>query len=117
MNTKTTKPEQQHHYFASTALAWGTGPTRAAAIERAARGSGSDAIKRNVKANGGLYVWSTRVELPESATYDINNYAPSFLTNAGARSGQRVPMSNTIIGRIQNVKGHLIVEDADGSAD
>jgi hypothetical protein len=59
---------QDHHFYASTAFAWGTGTTREAAIRMALQNTG-DATK-------GLDVYSVRVGLPQSAEYEIEYYTP-----------------------------------------
>lgn len=64
------------HFFGSTAFNWAVADTREEVLRRLARKAGTDAIKRNVKKNGGMYCWTCMVPLPESATYQISNYAP-----------------------------------------
>lgn len=78
--------ETSHHYFASTAFNWSVAPTREEAIAKVARAAGASVIKSAVafakagKSNrddaAGLYCYSVRVEVPQSAHYSINNYAP-----------------------------------------
>lgn len=91
---------QQHHYFAATAVSWAAGLTRAEAVAGAARIAGDSIIKPNVKANGGLYVWTCRVELPKDAPYDIRNFQP-----------RDVPISQGDAFLIQNIKGHVVPID------
>lgn len=85
--------EREHHYFGSTAFDWAVGATREAVIAKLARAAGSDAIKRNVKASGGLYVWTCVVHLPQSAHYDIESYAP-----VAPRSESQAALITTIKG-------------------
>lgn len=103
--------KQAHHYYASTAFDWAVADTRAEAIARVAKSAGSDGIKRQVKANGGLYVWSCRVELPQSATYTITSYAPDRIIVDGKETEDKVPIGDAKSYRIQNTKGHVAVED------
>lgn len=65
-----------YHYYASTALSWAVADTREEAIKRVARDAGADIIRANVKAHGGLYAESCRVELPIAAPYEIRMYMP-----------------------------------------
>lgn len=59
---------QDHHFYASTGLGWGTGTTREAAIALALKNSGT--------AAAGLSVYSVRVERPQTATYNIEYFTP-----------------------------------------
>jgi hypothetical protein len=97
MPTITTQP---YHYFASTAFGWAVAPTRAEAMASVARQAGTDIIKRNTKASGGLYCWTVRVELPQSTSYGINNYAPADVPTADVREFNLV-----------NTKGHSLPID------
>lgn len=64
------------HYFGSTAYNWATGATRNEVLAKLAKAAGAAAIRRNVEANGGLYVWMCKVPLPIDAPYEIEFYAP-----------------------------------------
>lgn len=66
----------QTHIFGSTAVGWAVGDTREEVIKRLAQQMGAEIIKRNVKANGGVYVWTCVVDAPKSAHYEINYYQP-----------------------------------------
>lgn len=68
--------EQQHHFYGSTAFNWAVAQTREEVVKKLASATGADLIKRNVAANGGLYCWTCKVELPQEAHYDINFYKP-----------------------------------------
>lgn len=94
MSTKTIATPPAYHFFASNAFAWGVGLTRDEAIANCARGAGADLIKTNVKAHGGMYVWSCRVDVPKSTQYDIANYRP-----------EGVPISTGRHHHVLNVKG------------
>lgn len=61
-------------YFGSTAYNWATGATRNEVIAKLAKAAGADIIRRNVKANGGLYVWLCKV--PIDGPFDIEFYMP-----------------------------------------
>jgi hypothetical protein len=87
----------QHHYYATTALNWGVAATREESIARVARDAGASIIARQLKSQGGLYVCTYRVELPESAHYDIEGYMP-----------RGVPLSERTEARIINIKGKTI---------
>lgn len=93
MNTET----QQHHYYGTTAFSWATGETRAEVLAKLARVAGSDIIKRNVKSSGGLYAWTVRVNLPQTAGYEIDSYRPVG-----------VPTEKPQSFRIVNTKGYVI---------
>lgn len=103
--------DQSHHFFATTAVSWATGRTRAEAIQKAARIAGASLIKQQVKAFGGLYCWSVKVDMPPNAKYTINFYRPEFITIDGEVTEQRVPISDAIEARIIDVKGNLKIED------
>ena len=100
-----TKPEQSHHYYATTAHGWGVGPTRQAAIAKAASQSDGDTIKRLVRQDGGMYVWTCRVDLPESARYSISYYKPE----TQKENGEPVPLSHAREYLLMNTKGHVTV--------
>lgn len=73
--------ETQTHYFASNALAWATGETRAEAIEKAIRHAGTDMVKQttlNLHKDGqpGFYCWSCEVQGPSTADYRIEWFMP-----------------------------------------
>ncbi len=74
--TTTPKNEQSYHFFGSTGLNWACADTREEVLARLARGLGADLIKHNVKAIGGVYAWTTRVELPQASNYNIAEYTP-----------------------------------------
>jgi hypothetical protein len=78
-------PPAVHHFFGSTALNWATGATREEVIAKLARVAGADLIKRQVKAHGGLYCWTCRVDVAQSTNYSINNYAPEGVPTAAAQ--------------------------------
>lgn len=65
-----------HHFYACTATDWAVAPTREQAIAKVAAAAGAARIKRHVANNGGLYCWSVRVDLAQSAHYDIEEYKP-----------------------------------------
>ena len=111
MTKKTATTAQGYHYYATIAFGWAVAPTREEAIASVARQAGTDIIKRNVKAHGGLYCWSCRVELPQEAHYSINFYQPEFITRDGKTTEERVPLSKVIEANIQNLKGHLVIVD------
>ena len=108
MNTET---KQQHHFFASTAFNWATASTRAEAVAKVARAAGADLIKRNVKAHGGLYVWTVQVNTPEDQHYTINNYAPNKLIVDGQPTTVQVPVGRPMEFDIVNTKGHVAVRN------
>jgi hypothetical protein len=94
MTKKTTAPEQGHHYYASTVVAWATAATRAEAIAKALRDS-KGMFRPNEE--GGIYTFSIRVELPATAEYSIENYVPVG-----------VPMSEKLEGSFKVHKGATI---------
>ena len=110
------KVEGPNHYYASTAFNWAVAQTRKEAIESVARMAGADIIKINVKNHGGLYVWSCRVLMPESTHYSIHAYAPHKIMLDGKTTGVAVPLGAIVIARIQNTKGHLILEEDESFA-
>lgn len=103
----------EQHYYATCAFGWAVAPTRAQAIKDMSSYVGSDLIKRQVNSQKGLYCWSCRVMLPQEATYTVNEYMPYFITKDGKPTDKRVPIDRVIEGRVQNVKGHMVVEDHD----
>lgn len=97
---KATKPKAGHHYFGSTAFNWATGDTRAEVLAKLGRMTGPNELKLQVKAHGGLYVWTCRVNAPADADYQIENYAP-----------KGVETSNVSESRIVNTKGYIVPND------
>jgi hypothetical protein len=93
------KPEV-HHYFASTAFDWATATTRAEAVRKVAKRCGRDMITAQVKAHGGLYVWTCRVDAAEKSGYAIRSYAPHGVPTCDAREY-----------RIVNASGAVAVDD------
>ena len=111
MNTET---KQQHHFFASTAFGWSVAPTRQEAIDNLARLAGAEQIKLQVKANGGLYVWSCKVLTPQDQNYTINWYMPDCLRDADDNvTTVKVPRSDAMAHNIVSVKGHLRLIEAE----
>lgn len=106
-----TQPEQNYHFFASTAFNWAIGLTRKEALAKLAKDVGAGIIAKQVKAHGGLYVWTCKVLTPIAQTYDINHYAPSYLTVDGKSTGVRVPTESHDEFRIVTAKGYVAVED------
>jgi hypothetical protein len=103
MTTKvkiTNKAPQAHHYFGSTAFNWATGDTRAEVLAKLGRMTGPNELKLQVKAHGGLYVWTCRVNVPEATQYDIESYAPKGVETAAPAEA-----------RLVNTKGHVIPND------
>ena len=88
-----------HHYFGSTAFNWATGKTRKEVLQKLAKAAPSTAIKAQAKEDG-LYAWTVRVDLPESADYAIEYYQP-----------QGVPMGNAQEFGIMTVKGYSMPID------
>lgn len=82
--TTDTKAEQSYHFFGSTGLNWACAATREEVLATLARMAGTATIKANTKEHGGLYAWTTRVELQQNESYGIQNYMPVH-----------VPCSNT----------------------
>jgi hypothetical protein len=82
--TKTPATEQAYHYYASTVVAWATGDTRAKAI-KAALDSSKGMFTMN--EDGGIYVYSARVELPQTSSYAIVAYQPSGVPISDAKEG------------------------------
>src|SRR5215831_4087973 len=70
---KTVTPVQGYHFYASNALYWFVGKTRAEALSKVLKASKSYFRPND---DGGIWVWSVRVELPIDAKYEIRNYAP-----------------------------------------
>lgn len=82
---KTEQPtEQTHHFYASSVVAWAVAETRAKAIRRVLDDS-SGMFKPN--SDGGIYVYSVRVELPKTAHYEINSYVPQGVPVSDAKQG------------------------------
>lgn len=71
-----TKPVQQFHYFGSTGINWACADSREEVLAKLARAAGANIIRINVKEQGGMYAWTTRVELPEAVSYRIENFTP-----------------------------------------
>lgn len=94
------KVEAAHHYFGSTAFNWATGATRAEVLAKLGKSTGPNELKLQVKAYGGLYVWTCRVNVPASTPYDIESYAP-----------KGVETSNPVEARLVNIKGHIVPND------
>lgn len=111
---KTKDNSASFHYYATTAFGWSVAATREEAIAGCARYAGNDLIKRNALI-GGLYCWSCRVGLPQSAHYTISEYMPRRVTVDGKVTEEVVPLSRIVTVRIQNMKGHVIIEDKNGS--
>lgn len=89
--------EMSYHYFGSTAYHWCREDSAEAVLKTLARNAGSDNIKRQVKANGGLYAWVCKVEKPRTASYAINFFQPVD-----------VPISHSAEYHIMNSKGHCL---------
>lgn len=91
------------HYYASSAMYWATGETRAETLAKLAEHHGSDRIKRSIDTPGspGIYCWSCKVHAPSDAEYVIENYMP-----------KGVETSESIVGYIVNLKGAMIIEDS-----
>lgn len=103
--TKGAPEVKQFHYFGSTAFNWATGETRQEVITKLAKQAGTEILKRNVKASGGLYCWTCRVEAPQGTDYEIRYFCP-----------QGVKITQALAVNIQNSKGHVTViepKDAD----
>lgn len=94
---------QGHHFYGTSAYNWATGSSRQEVIDKLAREAGTDAIKRNVKATGGLYCWTCRVELPQSAHYQISFFQP-----------QGVPVSDFLEVNIVSVGGGVKLIENEG---
>ncbi len=84
MTKKTEKPVQGHHYYASTVVAWAVADTRAKAIHLAL--SDSKGMFRP-NEEGGIYLFSVRIELPKTADYKIENYIPVDVPMSGVLQG------------------------------
>ena len=97
-----TEQTKQHHYFATTAFYFGVGATRQEAINNVARRFSADELKHQKKANGGAYLWTCRVALPQGAQYAINNYMPVVNTDE---------ISEVRVFRLMNRDGYVQVED------
>lgn len=101
----------KHHYYAATAFDWAVAPTRREAIAKVARAGGTDLIKRQIKTNKGMYVWSCRVNTPLAQQYTIHEYQPRHLIVDGEPTGVAVPLDTPREFRIVSVRGHVIPED------
>lgn len=64
------------HFYASTPYTWAVRQTRQEAIDAVAGDIGKATIEGAVKRDGGLWCWTCRVPLPQSAPYEILNYKP-----------------------------------------
>ena len=94
------KPEAAHHYFGSTAFNWATGSTRAEVLAKLGKATGPNELKLQVKAHGGLYVWTCRVMVPASTPYEIENFAPVGVETTSGREF-----------RIVSTKGYIVPND------
>ena len=74
--TTPAKPAQNYHFFGSNALHWATGDTREEVLAKLAKQSDATWIKNSVASDGGLYVWTVRVETPVATRYSLESYAP-----------------------------------------
>lgn len=97
------------HYFATCALAWATGSTPADAIKKLAR-SLDPAMIRRCLSDGGVYVWTCRVELPPNASYSINFYKPEKQDD-----GTPVPLSDACDWALLTAKGTAVPTMRDAS--
>lgn len=111
------EPEQAFHYFATTGIGWGSGPTLDAAMQKLAtvvKGIDSGIIRRML-GRGGVMVWTCRVELPPETHYSIrgplafNEFKPER-----TKDGQRVPISEGRHWALLTDKGTAI--EVDGQA-
>jgi len=72
--------ETEHHYYAACGTGWATGKTLQGAINKLAaseRSSIRATINRvDKRGEPGCYIWTCRVELPDSATYGIERFMP-----------------------------------------
>ena len=71
-------PAQGFYYFAAADLGWGCGNTADEAIAKLARVVSAidpGAVRRSL-VDGGMYVWTCRVELPLSSRYSISSFQP-----------------------------------------
>lgn len=84
MTKKITTNEAPYHYYASTAAAWAVGETRAEAIKEVLDDS-AGLFKPN--ADGGVFVYSVRIELPKTATYEIESFVPKDVPLSDAKHG------------------------------
>ena len=79
------------HYFASNAMAWATGKTRAEAIEKCTRHAGSTKdIKGMIsrlhkKGDAGFYVWCCKVHGKDTDNYRIEWYMPKGIDISEAK--------------------------------
>lgn len=66
-----------HHFFASTYRGWAVASTRDGALRKVAQDFSAEELRKGVQRNGkGVLAYTIRVDLPQSAEYDINGYAP-----------------------------------------
>lgn len=91
------------HYFGTTAFTWAVAQTREEVIAALARDAGKGIIAAQVKANGGLYCWTVRVDLPQSANYEISYYKPVG-----------VPLADAVAFNIISAKGKAVALAARG---
>lgn len=90
----------KQHFYGTTAFGWAVATTRQEVLRMLARDAGADTIKRQVKSQGGLYVWTALVDVPKDTHYQIDSYKP-----------QGVPLSDVIEYCLQNAKGVAVVYD------
>jgi hypothetical protein len=86
------------HYFASSAFHWATGKSRASALAKLARDTGSTTLK--TFTGSGLPVWTCCVLAPLNAEYGIRDYAPYGVEVERAQSF-----------RLHTVKGYVTPVD------
>lgn len=89
--------QKDYHYYGTTCLNWAVGQTQAEVLAKLGRMTGANTLKQQVKANGGMYVWTCIVGAPEKAHYQISNYTP-----------QDVPWCRSREYLLQNTKGHVL---------
>lgn len=97
-----TKQEQQHHYFATTALYFAVGATRQEAIDALAKRFTAEELRYQRIEHGGTYVWTARVALPQGTAYAIDNYMP--VVKKGA-------LSSVVTCRLVDRKGNVRLTD------
>lgn len=69
--------EPIYHYYGSTLYNWACGKTRAEVLKSLGIACGDSILKQAVKSqHGGLYAYTVRVLLPQSAPYEINYFRP-----------------------------------------
>lgn len=96
-NRKTKEQPLPFHFYASTYLHWGTGPTREHVLAELAKRHEDTLTAAAVKKHGGIEVAIMRVELPQEATYTIRDYVPNEITKRNEQgeltgTGKRVPL-------------------------